>query len=1437
MAESGEITSTTKMKEVNIRQDPQVENKGGQENLFASRLAEIRTNTQKIVEDVKGFYQNTTPKSKTPESQGNEIGKFGLINRIRKLLSKEEKISMPKQEPDSTPNQEKMLSKIAQDVKAIVARYGQLTKDIISDGSVPKDIRDNYIQQEIQPEINEATKGQQEGKTKQDEFYRALQAFIDHREESKSQRDPFLQRLREAHFYGYVDWLLQPLIKNEDNIIIESLAAKIAARDIALIKDAVESRISWDSRNKFSNILQETMVPNPSRAWNDEKKSFGEQVFGEIRGYKKSPSDKDIRFWQAVKSSNKANEVFGEEIKSRDQEYCSSILDKSLNPIEVSAIQQLRYYPTPDAIRNLVLIAGENSPSDPSREAGKALRYLSEKPEWKNILDHAEEVYPELKALRTVLETIVSLRDDEYGHYEEIHQSIQNFALSIFEDKTSDPKLKDIAANALSTYSILDILIKKKVVGKSEVAIFKEIEPQTRESLFSYRLRENLLDLIKDDKDLKKEDRQKKLEIVKRFEKLANKISENKSNNEALRFLQNDSVLKKIQDLSLSPENVNSLLSSYEAIPELITDYILLYPFFSQFVGQETIQLFRDMITAYSAFPDKLLPVLDSVHEAKLTKQRALELPVKAEDIVSNEFFPLALSFPNIFIATDQDIEFLREILTSYPNKQDIRIAAIAIENNRLSRELALAFPKKASALMDQKMQETRIFIFNNANTLLKDTSDINFLNSLASEFGNKSDQVIRAYQNCLDGSVISTNDKELFLKFAKQFRIISPAAIKRYKEAEERGHEKVYLAQLRSLAERLTETELITENDFRLFVALHADAALYMHARKLLTDDYFLNIRDAQNRLGQFNKSMLRGEIPDDVLTKIFAVSGKATELDRIALKYEINAEIAKAAQNAEWQGPLLRAVNFQEANEVLTKMMTDLAIPVIYSGLESEELRSKQNELIELASKDKELDDILEINCRAVGVYGQKYPSKGPEFDALMGAIRQSLELNLERNPRVYLEKRAELSKHQFDRIFEGMPQDVRDRVMKTWLDLSPRRRLRVSGEVITAEEATLNRLNRIRDIVHTDLSVHLQELFTAKIRELETAVEKGETNGPGAEQLAIYKQYLMTSDGVVRQDIPMMYRSVGTFIRNAQAALKNPQTPKEEKGKLGKSLGTYQGISDSLKAIYRLGTISEERYEARRNYLNEIDKHIGEFSGALKRLKLLDPDKRPADVNIKALEKEVLLDFGKLKGTMAEENVSRQTAFETESTVDFRNLARAPEVTQSCQRLTEVTGYNHAAYSRLLDGSNEMIDIYEMRNGERNRLARSFVELSKIRLTGEEQSKLIVLIDRVYVNPQYQNFGYQFSSEMMLHMLDRLSVAPDLSLLFDSNRFTTNPNFQEVLQARGYRLKQISGEYFVNESNVKLAKYYDSLGGINKVAQPSWRSFRDFYIIEKI
>jgi hypothetical protein len=408
-----------------------------------------------------------------------------------------------------------------------------------------------------------------------------------------------------------------------------------------------------------------------------------------------------------------------------------------------------------------------------------------------------------------------------------------------------------------------------------------------------------------------------------------------------------------------------------------------------------------------------------------------------------------------------------------------------------------------------------------------------------------------------------------------------------------------------------------------------------------------------------------------------------------------------------------------------------------------------------------------------------------------------------------------------------------------MNTWLDLSSVRRMSISGTRIIAEEAILDRLNRIKDTVNTDLSIHLQELFTLRVKQLEQLVELGEDGGLESELLFMFKNYLLNSEGEIRQDVLSVFRSVRTYIRQVRQDLKNPEIPREEKARLGKSLGSYQAASDVLESLYRIGTISKDRFEVRNDYLTEIEKHIGELSSALKKLRIVDPDKRSSDEDTRMLEEEVILDFGRLESVLSEENIVQQVSCVTNTTVDFNILAKAPEMTKSCQRLTEETGYNQAAYSRLLDGINEMVQIYELKNGEANLLARSFIELSKIRIDQDDDydPRLAVLIDREYINNQYKYFGSQFSDEMMLHMVDRISSSPELSLIFSGGRFSTNTRLEERLRDRGYRVREISGEYFINESNVRLVKYYDSLGGSRSVDKPYWQSFANFYILEKV
>ncbi len=826
MGETGEAISSSA---VQVLEKPSVQKEQPEfvpepKNDFASRLKELREKSQKTAQELSNqFYQSNSTKVEVSKTTNDEQRKLNLLKRIRKLLGREETKredkEVTKQETTSSPTQQEILfTKVAQEVQSIIAHYEMLAQEILEDGTIPKDIITKYIQLIIKPELGEKTKNPQEAKKKEEFFFKVLNNYIDHRDEPEPKKEQYLRNLKDTSMYNNVSWLLGPIIQNWDNEIIKVFVARIAAEEISSIKKSVESRLLgdnyWDLKNKLTNLIYTEIYPNPSYSWKDTM-TFKGQVYQEFEGYEMGIRvHKDITFWQAVKNSSKVNELFSDEVQKQDRKHYDTLLNESLDPVGTGAINKLRYYPTPDAIRNLVLLAGESFPSERSREAGNTLRYLSEKAEWKNILDKADNVYPELKTFRVVLETIGSLRDDEYGYYDEIHESIQDFALLTYTNETIDPKLKKIAAQALSIESILQIITKRGLIRNIDIEIFKEASTLIQGSI-RFELRKMLFELMQAEKEKEaKKEWDARLEKIRKFEILAKTMINNQANPQALDYLQSNLVLQKLHDLSLESKNIEIFLKAYQTIPSLTNNYGVLSEFCKQFVDQETIQFFSNMCNTYDTLTYQLVQTLQAVGESKLTKQRALELPIIASDVVSSNFFDLALIFPDTFLATDQDIQFFRDMTANYSNRQDIATAARSLKDNHISRELALAFPKVASALMVEKMRETRDFILNNSNTLLKDISDIKFLNTLVGEFGNKSYQVIRDYQKCLTDSVISTKEKELFLEFAKQFRAISPTTIKGYKEAKQRGYEKVYVAQLKSLAEKMTGSSLITDEE-----------------------------------------------------------------------------------------------------------------------------------------------------------------------------------------------------------------------------------------------------------------------------------------------------------------------------------------------------------------------------------------------------------------------------------------------------------------------------------------------------------------------------------------------------------------------------------------------------------------------------------------------
>lgn len=612
--------------------------------------------------------QKTSAQKQIDKLEPQVEAKQQLINQI----TEQEKPIRLKQE-------EIILTEILQEVQAIRGEYEQLLQEVFLDGTTTSEIREAYIKQVISPEVDKIVEERRLPAEQKDKFYSALQNYLDHREEPQEQREVYRQELNKLFsndngFYSVRD-SCETLLNGGDKLIVQGLIADMAAADIIPIEAAVVPELrSYDQQSRFSTAFNKAIDPAADR-WIRYDNTFGSQILRKVNE-QTTWHFPNMPLWQAMKSSKAANEIFGEVIQRQDRGYYTTALDKSLSDTEGGYIDLLRYYPTPDAIRNLVVIAAADSQNYRTVHANWSLDTLSKQPDWKQQLDEAEAVYPSLKTARPVLE---SWNYREYGNQPNIQQAAGDLASSLFEGNPVDQRLTELATVALPNHSILDILTKRNVIPASEAATLKEtgnlLEKLSQETWeksrqgdssvtviygfsFKQELRKNLFILLNSKSG---EVNEQQVEIVRRFNTLSRMILDNQQDYQALSYFDNGSVIAKLQYPLLKPENITILLEAYRTVPVLVRNDELLGEFCRQYEGEQSVLFFRDIVIAYRGQEKQLDQIVPLVGKKVLSQERALELPTIAKDVLESPSFSLAVEFPKLYLETNDGLEFFTQ--------------------------------------------------------------------------------------------------------------------------------------------------------------------------------------------------------------------------------------------------------------------------------------------------------------------------------------------------------------------------------------------------------------------------------------------------------------------------------------------------------------------------------------------------------------------------------------------------------------------------------------------------------------------------------------------------------------------------------------------------------------------------------------------------------
>jgi hypothetical protein len=545
------------------------------------------------------------------------------------------------------------------DIKEIRDVYSGFWQEVLEEGSVADEIREEFLKNVIYPMEMEARPEERE------KYSKALRNYFAYEGTSNEERE------RSRKEVGSVAWdaARHIVIDGGDKKIISRFVGRLAAWEINKIVNLVRESdmISSGLKPRFL----EAYLKMELRSEGEGRDGFGDVLIGELNdmeaGAKGYPN---MDLWEAFRNSETGNAIFGDKIKAEDERIYNRALEESLWDTGGRDIDALEYYPRPEAIRNLVLLAAADRDSYRTVHSNLVLRSLARREDWGDVLDQTFEVYPDLSGARGLLEGWDYTQDSNAPG---IKEAVSKYALSVAGDERASYKLSDLAMRALTNSDLVEVLNKKKLIedeGASELKkAWEYLENLESESLGNFftdeeadkyfytyislerTLRSNLFDLTTGIKENKESG-------VQRLIKLSKSVNENKGNMAVLNYLTSSMVVEKVVANDLSDEDIEIFLSAYKDLPGLLKNSGLAVEFCNQFTGGKTVEFFAEMDAAYGDRKEQMVRILGLVRGDLLGKSRALEMPRVAPDVLSSENFSLARDMPALFLQTDDGVGF-----------------------------------------------------------------------------------------------------------------------------------------------------------------------------------------------------------------------------------------------------------------------------------------------------------------------------------------------------------------------------------------------------------------------------------------------------------------------------------------------------------------------------------------------------------------------------------------------------------------------------------------------------------------------------------------------------------------------------------------------------------------------------------------------------------
>lgn len=468
---------------------------------------------------------------------------------------------------------------------------------------------------------------------------------------------------------------------------------------------------------------------------------------------------------------------FSQIIEGLNKTYYEVLLGQSTKDTSGSYIDGLVLYPTPDSIRNLVLIASADSQQYRTVHANGALSALAQRSDWNELLEKAIEEYPLLREAQEVLKSFNSIEHEQDPN---LQKATHDFSASILSKPEEYPSLQSIARETMPTEELLGMAVARgnltqeeasHLVGVSEI-LDKTYQTQEVRELLGKGL---IIDTISLPRLIRFYTTTGNESGLKKLANIASKITERQENPREVAYLSSQSVMEVIQGSrsELSEEQLEIVLEGYRYCPALLENKALsklVFDRIDKFGNIEGFQFLQEVSNRYSGnvlLRGVMVRMIEQTYaENALSRERVLELSEKIKDIdVGGLVFDDIAFFPDVFLKTDENVEFLKDFLKVYTYDNyiisNIRSVAFGIRSENFTPEDVLQIPKHASHLVADSglfsviLQSPRSYGLHNIQ-------DYDFIDSIVVAYPRSSLQWISGYAELVGRGNIAVENRNV---------------------------------------------------------------------------------------------------------------------------------------------------------------------------------------------------------------------------------------------------------------------------------------------------------------------------------------------------------------------------------------------------------------------------------------------------------------------------------------------------------------------------------------------------------------------------------------------------------------------------------------------------------------------------------------------------